>query len=141
MELALALTGALAAGGLLVAWVGYDRRVILWLGLLAPFFPIAYIDRYYFDLPSAVKWLPFFGVAFAGAVGYLRSPRRGRVVAPELLVVYGAVLAVNLVSMVVNGIPIQAGMTESVKNGKLVMLRPPKVTTGATARNCPINFV
>ena len=108
MDRVLAAVAGLAIVGLVIAWVAHDRRVTFWLGFLPPFVPIAYIDRYHFDLPAALKWAPFLGVAFAGAAAFLWLPRRQRVVPPELIAGFGAVLGVSLASMVLNGTAWQA---------------------------------
>ena len=108
MQDTLAAVAALALIGLLLAWIGHDRRVVLWIALLAPCVPLEYIDRYHVELPSLVSWAPFFGLAFAGAAGFLMLPRRGRYIPPELVAAYGAVVVVSLVSLLVNGTALAA---------------------------------
>ena len=104
METFLFAIAALSGVALAVAWVSHDPRLVFWLAFLAPFLPIAYIDRYFVSLPSGVKWLPFFGMAFAGVAAFFLLPRRERAVPFELSVAYGVLLAISVASVAVNGV-------------------------------------
>ncbi len=78
------------------------RNALFWVAFVTPFFPIAYIDRYYFDLPSALKWIPFLGVFFAGAAAMLLLPRLRAEIPRSLIAAYAAIVLVSLGSMALN---------------------------------------
>ena len=101
---AIAVLAALTAAIVFAAIVTTQRRSIFWFAFIAPLVPIAYIDRYHFDLPALVKWAPFLVVAVAAGAALLLSDRRARLELPSGLVVgYGAILAVSLLSVLLNG--------------------------------------
>jgi hypothetical protein len=86
-----------------VALVVSDRRAIFWLGFAAVLVPVEYVDRYFVDLPSAVKWLPELALTGAGAAAFVLCPRERAGLPRGVLWVVAAQLALALVSKLVNG--------------------------------------
>ena len=97
----LALAGVVALLGL-GALALSGRPAIFWLGFVATLVPLGYIDRYYFDLPSSIKWLPEIAVVFAAVAAAVLVPG-ARLNAPRAVAwVYAAIVAEALLSLAFN---------------------------------------
>lgn len=97
------LLAALVALLVFAALVLSDRRAIFWLGFVAVFTPVEYVDRYFLDLPSAVKWLPELSLTGAGLAAFVLCPRERLGLPRALLVVIAAQLGLGLASALYNG--------------------------------------
>lgn len=97
------LLAALVALLVFAALVLSDRRAIFWLGFVAVFVPVEYVDRYFLDLPSAVKWLPELSLTGAGLAAFVLCPRERLGLPRALLVVIAAQLLLALASALYNG--------------------------------------
>ncbi|MDX2286262.1 MAG: hypothetical protein NW241_18985 [Bacteroidia bacterium] len=53
-----------------------DRRSVFWSAFVLVFIPIDYIKRFYFEVPSAVRWLPMFAMVGFGLMVFLLIPHR-----------------------------------------------------------------
>lgn len=103
MESVPLLLAAVAALLVYVALVTSDRRAIWWLGFVAVLVPVEYVDRYFVDLPSAVKWLPELALTGAGAAGFVLCPRERAGLPRAVLWVVAAQLTLALASKLYNG--------------------------------------
>lgn len=97
--LLVALVALLAFAGVVLS----DRRAIFWLGFAAVLVPVEYVDRYFLDLPSAVKWFPELALTGAGLAAFVLCPRERLGLPRALLVVLAAQLALALASALYNG--------------------------------------
>lgn len=97
------LLAALVALLVFAAVVLSDRRAIFWLGFAAVLLPVEYIDRYFIDLPSAVKWLPELGLTGAGLAAFVLCPRERLGLPRVLLAIIAAQLVLALASALYNG--------------------------------------
>jgi hypothetical protein len=79
------------------------RKGTFWLGFGATLVPLTYVDRYHFELPSAIKWLPEFAIVGAAlATAALARSETPRVPA-RVLAAMGAFVALSCVSWLYNG--------------------------------------
>ena len=68
------LVAAVVAVLAYLAIVLADRRGSFWLAFLATLVPLEYVDRYFLDLPSALKWLPELALVGAGVAALVLAP-------------------------------------------------------------------
>lgn len=102
MEAVLIALGALVALLVFGAIVLSGRKGIFWLAFLATLVPLDFVDRYYLDLPSSVKWLPDAAFVVAGAAALVLVPAARTPFPRGLVLVYAAIAAEALLSMVFN---------------------------------------
>ncbi len=95
------LTAAVAVITLSVITLS-DRRALFWMAFVAPFVPIAYLDRYHFHLPAGVKWLPFLCIVFAALAASVLLPRIRAQLPRSLVLAYGGLLLVCGASLLLN---------------------------------------
>jgi hypothetical protein len=103
LESAPLLLAALVAALVFVALVTSDRRAIWWLGFAAVLVPVEYVDRYFVDLPSALKWLPELSLTGAGVAAFVLCPRERAALPRAVLWVVAAQVLLALVSKLYNG--------------------------------------
>jgi len=68
------LVAAVVAVLAYLAIVLADRRGSFWLAFVATLVPLEYVDRYFVDLPSALKWLPELSLVGAGVAALVLAP-------------------------------------------------------------------
>jgi hypothetical protein len=91
---------------LLAAVTLSHRKAVFWLAFVAPFVPIAYLDRYHFRLPVGFKWLPFVAVVFAAIASMAVFPAAKVSIPRSVLLAYGGLLVVSALSLLLNDTPL-----------------------------------
>lgn len=100
----LILLTALLTGLLLIR----SRKLIFFTACVFAFIPFDYVHRFFFELPSSVRWLPFVVIiGMAGVSLLIPYERKPRVPLP-LIIIYGLILMLSLVSLLYNNSSIQA---------------------------------
>jgi len=85
-----------------------SRKLIFFTACAFAFIPFDYVHRFFFELPSSVRWLPF--VVITGMAGisliipYSKKPR----VPLPLIITYGLILMLCLVSLLYNHTSLKA---------------------------------
>lgn len=98
----------LAVLGLVAALCGAavvlsSRKGVFWLGFVGTLLPLAFVDRYYVSLPSAIKWTPEFAVVGAALAAMALAPRETPRIPARVLAAAGAFVALSIVSWLFNG--------------------------------------
>lgn len=102
MEAVLIALGAVVALLVFAAIVLSGRKGIFWLAFLATLVPLDFVDRYYLDLPGSVKWLPDAAFVVAGVAALVLVPAARAPLPRGLVLVYAAIAAEALLSMLFN---------------------------------------
>lgn len=98
LVLLLLLTTVILVGLLLIQ----NRRVIFFTACAFVFTPFDYIDRFFFTLPSAIRWLPFLVIVSLAAITALLPYKEKIKIPKSLLIVYGFILMFSIASLLMN---------------------------------------
>jgi hypothetical protein len=102
--LILILVTALLIGLLLIR----SRKVIFFTACAFAFIPFDYVDRFFFELPSAIRWLPFMVITTMAAVSFFLPYEKKLKIPFPLILVYGLILMLSVVSLLYNHSSIKA---------------------------------
>lgn len=80
-----------------------SRKGVFWVAFGGTLVPLAFVDRYYVALPSAIKWMPEFAIVGAAVATMALAPRETPRVPPRVLAAVGVFVALSVVSWVFNG--------------------------------------
>nr|WKN37966.1 hypothetical protein K4G66_04495 [Tunicatimonas sp. TK19036] len=96
--LILAFITVILAGLLLIQ----RKDFIFFAAFVCVFTPLDYIDRFFFTVPSAIRWLPFLAIAALAVVTALLKYRYALQIPKGLVVIYALILGVSGISLLMN---------------------------------------
>lgn len=102
----------LVGGGMIVILAAIiliqSKKTIFWTAFILVFLPIDYLNRYFFNVPTLVRWLPLFAmVGFSILTIFVMTERKAK--PPKTLVwIYRIILAISIISMLHNHTTIPA---------------------------------
>ncbi len=83
-----------------------QKTLVFWMAFIAVFLPIGYIDRYFVDLPTIIRWIPqlfFIGCAILSIFFYRKTRLR---FPPRVLWIFFFFLIASVLSMFYNKTPL-----------------------------------
>ena len=105
MDPTLLLLAGLAAGLTFTAVLLSGRQAVFWIALGVTLIPVEFVDRYYFELPGSVKWVPEMGVVAAAIAAFVLAPHERTPLPTGVLWAWLGTLLVSIASFLVNDTP------------------------------------
>ncbi|MEM9674214.1 MAG: hypothetical protein AAF992_16600, partial [Bacteroidota bacterium] len=79
------------------------KQAIFFAAIVCVFTPVDYVNRFFFTVPSAIRWLPFLAIVALAVVTALLKYDRPLKIPPGIIVIYLFILGVSGISLLMNG--------------------------------------
>ncbi|MGD1893736.1 MAG: hypothetical protein ACFB15_24480 [Cyclobacteriaceae bacterium] len=79
------------------------KQAIFFAAIACVFTPVDYVNRFFFTVPSAIRWLPFVAIVALAVVTALLKYDRPLKIPPGIIVIYLFILGVSGISLLMNG--------------------------------------
>ncbi|MEM7657254.1 MAG: hypothetical protein AAF399_14060 [Bacteroidota bacterium] len=85
-----------------------SKRTIFWTAFILVFVPIDYIKRYFFNIPTILRWLPVLTMVGFALLTFLVMTERKPQISRAMKRTYFGILAVSVISLIANGTAVPA---------------------------------